>query len=233
MLTLKWVYIKIMTSCHIAFWRFIMVKKTFYNLSEEKRERIINAVKKEFAENPREKVSINRIIKEANISRGSFYQYFDDKVDLVELLSLDFKKNVMVYAINQLKCNDGNIFIVYENMFDSIVSEIKEEDNSKFYKNILTHLKVNGNLFSDFMQYRLPDLQDKIQNDKTIDNYINTRYLNCRTREEVFHILNILNLVIINSVFSIFVKQSPIEKERQSFFAKLNLMRKGFEHKNI
>ena len=206
-----------------------MVKKTFYNLSPEKRERITNAVKKEFAENPREKVSINRIIKEANISRGSFYQYFDDKVDLVELLSVNFKKNVMTYAINQLLSNDGNIFIVYENMFDRIVNDIEEEDNSKFYKNILTHLKVNGNLFSDFMQYRLPDLQDKIKNDINIGSFINAKYLNCQSEEEILHILNILNLVIINSVFNIFVKQSPIEKERQSFLTKLNLMRKGFE----
>lgn len=206
-----------------------MVKKTFYNLSAEKRERITNAVKKEFAQNPKEKVSINRIIKEANISRGSFYQYFDDKVDLVELLSINFKKNVMTYAINQLLSNDGNIFIVYENMFDRIVNDIEEEDNSKFYKNILTHLKVNGNLFSDFMQYRLPDLQDKIKNDINIGAFINTKYLNCQSEEEILHILNILNLVIINSVFNIFVKQSPIEKERQSFLTKLNLMRKGFE----
>ena len=206
-----------------------MVKKTFYNLSAEKRERITNAVKKEFAENPREKVSINRIIKEANISRGSFYQYFDDKVDLVELLSVNFKKNVMTYAINQLLSNDGNIFIVYENMFDRIFNDIEEEDNSKFYKNILTHLKVNGNLFSDFMQYRLPDLQDKIKNDINIGSFINAKYLNCQSEEEILHILNILNLVIINSVFNIFVKQSPIEKERQSFLTKLNLMRKGFE----
>lgn len=206
-----------------------MVKKTFYNLSPEKRERITNAVKKEFAQNPKEKVSINRIIKEANISRGSFYQYFDDKVDLVELLSINFKKNVMTYAINQLLSNDGNIFIVYENMFDRIVNDIEEEDNSKFYKNILTHLKVNGNLFSDFMQYRLPDLQDKIKNDINIGTFINAKYLNCQSEEEILHILNILNLVIINSVFNIFVKQSPIEKERQSFLTKLNLMRKGFE----
>ena len=206
-----------------------MVKKTFYNLSPEKRERITNAVKKEFAQNPKEKVSINRIIKEANISRGSFYQYFDDKIDLVELLSINFKKNVMTYAINQLLSNDGNIFVVYENLFDRIVNDIAEEDNSKFYKNILTHLKVNGNLFSDFMQYRLPDLQDKIKNDINIGSFINAKYLNCQSEEEILHILNILNLVIINSVFNIFVKQSPIEKERQSFLTKLNLMRKGFE----
>ena len=67
------------------------------------------------------------------------------------------------------------------------------------------------------MQYRLPDLQDKIKNDINIGAFINAKYLNCQSEEEILHILNILNLVIINSVFNIFVKQSPIEKERQSF----------------
>ena len=69
-----------------------MIKKTFYNLPEEKRQRIIDAIMNEFSGSPSEKVSINRIIKEANISRGSFYQYFDDKVDLVEILTRTFGK---------------------------------------------------------------------------------------------------------------------------------------------
>ena len=63
-----------------------MIKQTFYNLPEDKKKRIVDAIVKEFAESPTEKVSINRIIKVADISRGSFYQYFDDKVDLVEVL---------------------------------------------------------------------------------------------------------------------------------------------------
>ena len=50
-----------------------MIKKTFYNLPYEKRKRITDAVIKEFMERPNEKVSINRIIKTAEISRGSFY----------------------------------------------------------------------------------------------------------------------------------------------------------------
>ena len=63
------------------------ILKTFYNLPYEKRKRISDAIIKEFMERPNEKVSINRIIKTAEISRGSFYQYFDDKVDLIEIIT--------------------------------------------------------------------------------------------------------------------------------------------------
>lgn len=209
-----------------------MVKQTFYNLSEEKRNRILAAVKKEFGDNPGEKISINRIVKEANISRGSFYQYFDDKVDLIEVLSSEFKKQIIEFGTTQLKLNDGNIFIVYEKMFDAIVSAIQNEKHNSFYKNILTHIKINGNLFSDFLQYRFPAIQKKMEDDTTLDNYVNPRYLNCHSREEVFHIINIMNLVLVNSIFNIFVKQSPYEKEREAFIAKLKLMRKGFETHN-
>ena len=67
-----------------------MIKRTFYNLPEQKRQRIIDAIVEEFSSSSTEKVSINRIVKAANISRGSFYQYFDDKVDLVEVLTKSF-----------------------------------------------------------------------------------------------------------------------------------------------
>ncbi|MFP4020180.1 MAG: TetR/AcrR family transcriptional regulator [Halanaerobium sp.] len=63
-----------------------MPKQTFFNLSETKKERIIDAAMKEFAENPYSKTSINRIIEQADISKGSFYQYFNNKKDLYKYL---------------------------------------------------------------------------------------------------------------------------------------------------
>ena len=48
-----------------------MIKKTFLNLPTEKRDRIIREVKREFADHPVDKISINRIIQRAKISRGS------------------------------------------------------------------------------------------------------------------------------------------------------------------
>lgn len=59
-----------------------MIHQTFLHLPEEKRNRIYQCALKEFAEHPYEKSSINRIIAEASISKGSFYQYFDNKGDL-------------------------------------------------------------------------------------------------------------------------------------------------------
>jgi AcrR family transcriptional regulator len=60
----------------------IMPKETFYNLSEEKRQRIFQAAVSEFASHKFSEASLNRIVKAAKIPWGSFYQYFEDKEDL-------------------------------------------------------------------------------------------------------------------------------------------------------
>ncbi len=72
-----------------------MPKQTFYNLSEEKRERIVNAAIEAFAENDYAAVSISQLVEEAGIAKGSFYQYFEDKEDLLGyLLELTAQKKV-------------------------------------------------------------------------------------------------------------------------------------------
>lgn len=63
-----------------------MPKDTFYNLSSEKRERIVEVALKEFEDNSFDQASTNRIIEQSGISKGSFYQYFDDKKDLYKYL---------------------------------------------------------------------------------------------------------------------------------------------------
>lgn len=59
-----------------------MPKETFFNLKEEKKQRILQAALNEIAENGFEKAGVTRIVKEAGIATGSFYQYFDDLDDL-------------------------------------------------------------------------------------------------------------------------------------------------------
>ena len=63
-----------------------MPKETFYNLPSEKRDRIVEAALKEFEENSFDQASTNRIIEQSGISKGSFYQYFNDKKDLYKYL---------------------------------------------------------------------------------------------------------------------------------------------------
>jgi AcrR family transcriptional regulator len=59
-----------------------MPKQTFLNLPEEKRQAVVNAAVEEFAEYGFEGSSINRIVANSGISKGSFYQYFEDKMDV-------------------------------------------------------------------------------------------------------------------------------------------------------
>lgn len=68
-----------------------MPTSTFFNLNQEKRERIITASQNEFARVPYDEVLIKNIIDEAKIPRGSFYQYFIDKEDLFTFLLLRIK----------------------------------------------------------------------------------------------------------------------------------------------
>lgn len=63
-----------------------MPKETFINLPEEKKERIMKAAVEEFYQYSYDKSSINRIVLAAGISKGSFYQYFEDKKDLYKYM---------------------------------------------------------------------------------------------------------------------------------------------------
>lgn len=55
-----------------------MAKDTFHNLSNEKREKILDVLKTVFMEKPFHEVTVKEIVEESGIARGSFYQYFDD-----------------------------------------------------------------------------------------------------------------------------------------------------------
>lgn len=74
-----------------------MPKQTFLNLPEEKRKVIINAAIEEFAEYGLENASTNRIVANSGISKGSFYQYFEDKQDVFMYLLTVLEQEKMEY----------------------------------------------------------------------------------------------------------------------------------------
>jgi len=63
-----------------------MPKETFFNLTDEKRQKIIDIAIKEFSENVYNAASISKIVRKAEISKGSFYNYFINKKDLYRYL---------------------------------------------------------------------------------------------------------------------------------------------------
>lgn len=81
----------------------------FSRLEPEKKERIINAAIKEFARSGYDRASTNEIIKEANISKGSLFSYFNNKKDLYIFL-LDYIIDFIDTIYDKIDWNETDIF---------------------------------------------------------------------------------------------------------------------------
>lgn len=63
-----------------------MPKSTFFALPAERRERLVREAIAEFSERTYAEASLSQIAQRARIPKGSFYQYFEDKLDLYRWL---------------------------------------------------------------------------------------------------------------------------------------------------
>ena len=87
-----------------------MPTATFFRLPEEKRKRLIDASWAELTRVRFADASINRIIAAAHIPRGSFYQYFEDKEDLIRYLLEDMREYFISLLRNILMEAKGDLF---------------------------------------------------------------------------------------------------------------------------
>jgi len=87
----------------------IIIYAKFYSLEAAKQERIINAALKEFAGNGYNKASTNEIVKEAEISKGSLFSYFNNKKELY-LFMLDYVAKVIEQIYAEVDWNEADFF---------------------------------------------------------------------------------------------------------------------------
>lgn len=106
------------------------MKKTFLNLPEEKRNTIIHAIKEEFLVHPFSDASVASIIEKAGISRGSFYQYFENLEEAYFYILDLFTKDTHFLFYNLLKENNFEYKTTLE-LYGNVLS--KEILNSEFY----------------------------------------------------------------------------------------------------
>ncbi len=200
-----------------------MIKKTFYNLPEEKRQRIINATMNEFSSSSTEKISINRIIKAANISRGSFYQYFDDKVDLVEVLTKTFIDISVARCRKAIQYSNGDIFYTYEKLFDIIAEFGNDKKQKTLLKNLLKNLRANDDLISEYMLNRF----DGFASLQELSKQFNKDNLKYRSDDDVRFLSQILTQVLKNSIFDVFVVGMDCDIIRKNYLRKLEIIKNG------
>lgn len=114
-----------------------MPKVLFFEINAQKKERILKAAIQEFSSRKYAEASINQIIKEADISRGSFYQYFEDKDDLYfYIISTVINETAYTFLKDFLASQPDDIFAVYEAMFTYNLHLLSDQKYQAFFKNM-------------------------------------------------------------------------------------------------
>lgn len=200
-----------------------MPKQTFYNLSEEKKNIIINAAKKEFSENNFYEATIKKIIKDAGIPRGSFYQYFDSKEDLFLFL---FHQGADIYIKDVkevLEHKKLDLFEMHLLIFD-IVTKNRENDSWRNFF-VTTISNMNINLIMHFESY-LIEGKYKEPTD-FFDDSINWEDYGCQTEKEkkiVHHMIVSSMLLLLGACLH---DTDNIEEYRSALVYQLDIIKKG------
>ncbi|WP_455325254.1 TetR/AcrR family transcriptional regulator [Facklamia languida] len=87
----------------------MIIYSKFNNLKPEKQKQIINAAIKEFVRNGFEKASTNEIVKRANISKGSLFNYFNSKKDLY-LYLIEYSSKAIVNLNEEIDLSETDLF---------------------------------------------------------------------------------------------------------------------------
>lgn len=131
-----------------------MLKENFYKLKKDKQDGIIDAAYSEFLKYDYKKASVKRIAKAANISIGSFYDYFSDKDDLfLHLLDRIFQKKKRLVNQRGFKSSILTTKKILEN--DDILDERE--------KGLLRKLDSNND-----------DIMQKIYFDYAVNHYMDS-----------------------------------------------------------
>ncbi len=197
-----------------------MIKRTFYNLPPEKRAKIIDVTKKEFLKGNKQKITINTVIKNAGISRGSFYQYFDDKLDLVELVADDTTSRMIEFIQDELLRSNGDIFALPIRLFDIMTENVRDYS---FVLSLTSGHDRNSELVADYIRYRAtkPEIFTKVK------GYIDRSKLYSADDEDVECVMFMMFDAIRAAMINISENRADIAKERELLVKKIQIIKNG------
>lgn len=124
-----------------------MPKNTFLNLPGDKKERIIDCAVEEFAHYTYHKASITRIVKNAEIAKGSFYQYFEDKKDIFKyIIDISSEKKMNYLQEQMAKMDEKDFFNTVRSLYIAGIKFARDNPRlaaigNNFMKNEDTNLR--------------------------------------------------------------------------------------------
>lgn len=207
-----------------------MPKRTFYNLPKEKQQVIVRSAKKEFSRVPFNKALISNIVKNADIPRGSFYQYFKDKEDaFFYLLKLKTKVHQNEF-INILNRNNGNIFDTFIENYQNMLMTFQKKENREFFKNVFLNMnyKMERKILKEF-RYNVDNFPKQLPRLLT---HIDWEKINIINENELIHVIQIIVAVTLQNLVHNFARKYTFDEALENYIFEINLLKKGLYKKD-
>jgi len=196
-----------------------MPSDTFLRLNDDKKKKLLEASFKEFSFNNFNDVSINRIIKEAGISRGSFYMYFEDKKDLYFYLLEQYSEILIDNMKEDLINNKGDLFKMFQDNVKRTYASFKN-NNINFFKKSLENITImeESKKTFGFRDNRL--LKELIPN-------INLELLNDNAKHHIEVIFAINMHLLMVTLIKLLRNSNLDEKILNDYYEQLNILKYG------
>ena len=204
-----------------------MPKQTFFNLPEHKKKKLLESAEIEFARVPLFEASIANIIKMAGVSRGSFYQYFEDKDDIYFYLVDEKIKTAIMYFVSLLEKHNGDLIEALTDMYYFFLYSFSDEEEKHLLRNALlfTTYKVESSFTSMLEKY--------LENEqfKKVEGLINKEHLNISEDKDLLHIFKLVSGLAFNNLIEKSVKGLSDEEAMDSFKRSMYLIKHGIYKK--
>ena len=202
-----------------------MPSDTFLRLNDEKKKKLVDASFKEFSLNNFNDASINRIIKEAGISRGSFYMYFEDKKDLYFYLLEQYLEVLIDNMKTNLIKNKGDIFKMFQDNIKEIYNSFKK-NNINFLKKSLENITMMEESKKTF------GFRDKRVLKELIPN-INLELLNDNAKKHI-EVIFAINMHLLMVTLMKLLKEDSLDEEiLKDYYEQLDILKYGCSLDNI
>jgi len=195
-----------------------MPKETFFNLPENKRNRIIDAAIDQFSKLHYRNVTIDNIVNNAGIPKGSFYQYFNNKDDLyiflftelgdtkinlfeqlkTEIEKISFREYIIKYiaGLKKLEATSSRIVQLKQEFLNECPQEIKKRilkeempKSIKLFEEVIDEYIKKGEFRND--------LNSKSASYVTVMSLSNLEYYPfCKEEDVIAVLMNIINFLI-------------------------------------
>ncbi|QVK20909.1 TetR/AcrR family transcriptional regulator [Mycoplasmatota bacterium] len=196
-----------------------MPSKTFFNLKPHKKQMIIDSAIEEFDLYTLKGAKVVRIIKRVNISRASFYKYFECIDELYYYILEKVADGVINIFKNELISSSGEFFSSIQNTFIEFVRSPETYTNSVS--------RIFNIDFSESYLYAKRYTNNLVKKISDIFNLVDTTKVRLEKPEDILDLFNLIISAVERIIAFIKVDFYSIEEALEVYNKRINILKYG------